>query len=193
MLTCLLLLLAAPQNKDDGVLLAMEMLRGVQAQIAALRQEIQQRHDAIETMKGDLAAVREETRRDRAVAPPAAAFLASPPAGSDSLGVAKSAVFAPRIEAESPRRRDTVQLKVRRIEPGAVRTLGEVELVPEAASVDLPLDQNGALYLVEWSTSDGHAYNLVLRDGASGQPAATVPVKPLQSQGRFVFVGYRVE
>ena len=30
MLTCLLLLLAAPQNKDDGVLLAMEMLRGVQ-------------------------------------------------------------------------------------------------------------------------------------------------------------------
>ena len=78
-------------------------------------------------------------------------------------------------------------------EPGAVRTLGEVELVPEATSVDLPLDQNGALYLVEWSTSDGHAYNLVLRDGASGQPAATVPVRPLQSQGRFVFVGYRVE
>ena len=193
MLTCLLLLLAGPQNKDDGMLLAMEVMRGVQAQIAALRQEIQQRHDAIETMKGDLAALREDTRRDRAVAPPAAAFLASPPTGSDTLGVAKSAVFAPRIEAESPRRRDTVQLKVRRIEPGAVRTLGEVELVPEATSVDLPLDQNGALYLVEWSTSDGHAYNLVLRDGASGQPAATVPVKPLQSQGRFVFVGYRVE
>ena len=57
----------------------------------------------------------------------------------------------------------------------------------------LPIDQNGALYLVEWSTTDGQSYNLVLRDGASGQPAATVPVKPLQSQGRFVFVGYRVE
>jgi len=41
--------------------------------------------------------------------------------------------------------------------------------------VDLPIDQSGALYLVEWSTSEGHVYNLVLRDGASGQLAASVP------------------
>jgi hypothetical protein len=66
-------------------------------------------------------------------------------------------------------------------------------LPPDAVFADLPIDQNGALYLVEWSTTDGQSYNLVLRDGASGQPAATVPVKPLQNQGRFVFVGYRVE
>jgi hypothetical protein len=59
--------------------------------------------------------------------------------------------------------------------------------------VDLPIDQNGALYLVEWSTSEGHAYNLVLRDGASGQPAASVPVRERQSEGRFALVGYRVD
>lgn len=196
MLACFFLLLAAPQRADDGALLAMDMLRGVHAQLAALRQEVRQeqqkREEAANGMKGDLASMREEGRRDRATTL-AAPFLASPPASSDSLGVAKGAVFAPRIEAESPRRRDTILLKVRRIEPGAVRTVGDVEFPADAVSVDLPLDQNGALYLVEWSTSDGHTYNLVLRDGASGQPAATVPVKPLQSQGRFVFVGYRVE
>lgn len=193
MLACLLLVLATSQGRDDGALLAVEMLRGVQAQLAALRHEMQQRHEALETMKGDLATVRDEARRERVATPLATSFLASPPTGSDSLGVARAAVFAPRIEAESPRRRDTVQIKVKRIEPGAVRTVGDLEFVADALSVDLPLDQNGALYIVEWSTSDGQSYNLVLRDGASGQPAATVPVKPLQSQGRFVFVGYRVE
>jgi hypothetical protein len=71
--------------------------------------------------------------------------------------------------------------------------VAEVELTSDAPSVDLPLDQNGALYLVEWLTAEGQTYNLVLRDGASGQPAASAPVKALQAQGRFVFVGYRVE
>jgi hypothetical protein len=197
MIACLLLLLAAPQSRDDGAGMAIEM-RSVSAQVAALRFEMtafrlgmKERLEAIEAVKTDLAAMREEARRDRAsVAGP---FLSSPPAGSDSLGVAKGAVFAPRVEAESPRRRDTILLKVKRIEPGAVRTVGEVEFPPDGVFAELPIDQNGGLYLVEWSTTDGHSYNLVLRDGASGQPAATVPVKPLQSQGRFVFVGYRVE
>ena len=39
--------------------------------------------------------------------------------------------------------------------------------VGRLAGVDLPIDQSGALYLVEWSTSEGHVYNLVLRDGAT--------------------------
>jgi hypothetical protein len=46
---------------------------------------------------------------------------------------------------------------------------------------------------VEWSTSDGNAYFLQLKDGASAQTVAQVQVKQLQSQGRFIFVGYRVD
>jgi hypothetical protein len=107
--------------------------------------------------------------------------------------VARTAVFAPRVEVESFLRHDSVYLKLRRVEAGLVRTVGELEITPDAPGVDLPLDQSGALYLVEWSTSEGHVYNLVLRDGASGQPAASVPVKEKQSEGRFVLVGYRVE
>jgi hypothetical protein len=82
---------------------------------------------------------------------------------------------------------------VKRIEAGAIHKIAEVELQSDASGVELPLDQNGALYLVEWVTTEGQSYNLVLKDGASGQPAASAPVKALQAQGRFVFVGYRVE
>jgi hypothetical protein len=71
--------------------------------------------------------------------------------------------------------------------------VAELELTPDLSGIDLPLDQSGAVYVVEWSTSEGHLYDLVLRDGASGQPAASVPVKERQSEGRFVLVGYRVE
>ena len=59
--------------------------------------------------------------------------------------------------------------------------------------MDLPIDQSGALYIVEWATSDGNAYGLELKDGTSAQVVAAVQVKQLQSQGRFIFVGYRVE
>jgi hypothetical protein len=193
MIACLLLLLAAPQGRDDGgAAMFAEMMRGVELQVAALRTEMKQRQEATEGVKTEMAALRDEVRKG-AGTPLAAPFLSSPPASSDSLGVAKGPVFAPKVDADSPRRRDTIVLKVKRIEPFAVRLVGEIELVPDAVSIELPLDQNGALYLVEWSTTDGQSYNLVLRDGASGQPAATVPVKPLQSQGRFVFVGYRTE
>ena len=107
--------------------------------------------------------------------------------------MAKSAVLAPRVEVESFLRHDTVVLKLRRVEATAVRTVAELELTPDASGVDLPIDQSGALYLVEWSTSEGHVYNLALRDGASGQLAASVPVKEKQNEGRFVLVGYRVD
>jgi hypothetical protein len=145
-------------------------------------------------VRQELVGVRDDVREMRERPQPVAApFLAGPPASSDKLGVARGAVFAPRIEVDSFLRHDTVVLKLRRVEASAVRPVAEVQLDPDENGVDLPIDQSGALYIVEWSTSEGHVYNLVLRDGASGQPAASVPVKEKQNEGRFVLVGYRVE
>jgi hypothetical protein len=107
--------------------------------------------------------------------------------------VAKVAVFAPRLELESTRRHDTVFLKLRRIEADGVQLIGESEIGQDATGTDLALDKSGAVYVLEWVTSDGHNYNLLLKDGASGQTAAVVAVKQLQAQGRFLFVGYKLE
>jgi hypothetical protein len=191
MLALALLLLLPPAQEADA--LRSEVNR-LQTELALLRDSQKVRDAFLEKVGQELVGVRDEVRelRDRPQ-PVAAPFLAAPPAGSDRLGVAKGAVFAPRVEVDSFLRHDTVLLKVRRVEAAAVRTVAEVELTPDANGVDLPIDQSGALYLVEWSTSEGHVYNLVLRDGASGQPAASVPVKEKQSEGRFVLVGYRVE
>jgi len=195
MLMLALLLLAPPDKVTPDLGVVVGELQRVQGQLAALRQELFQRTEALEAMKNDVAAMREEARgaRERAAATVAAPFLSAPPPPSDSLGVAKTAVFAPRLEVDSPRRHDTITLRVRRVEAGALHTVAEVELQSDAPSIDVPLDQNGALYLLEWATAEGQAYNLVLRDGASGQPAASAPVKALQTQGRFVFVGYRLD
>lgn len=125
--------------------------------------------------------------------PIAGPFLSGPPQSSDSAGIAKVAVFAPRVEVDSARRHDTVFLKLRRIESESVALIGEAEIGQDGSGADLALDKSGALYVLEWATSDGHSYNLLLKDGASGQTAATVTVKPLQAQGRFLFVGYRLE
>jgi hypothetical protein len=191
------LLAAAPRSRGDELNdLRGEVgrLRGEMSRMETARRE---RDEAIAGMRSDVRALTEgldgirENLKDRAAI--AAPFLAAPPPSSDTVGVAKFAVFAPRFEAESPRRRDTVFLKIRRIDAGAIRTVAEIELGSDQPTVDVPLDQNGALYLVEWSTSEGHNYSLVLKDGASGLPAATVQVKPLQAQGRFLFVGYRVD
>jgi hypothetical protein len=191
MIALALLLLLGPVQEADA--LRSEVSR-LQSEVALLRGALHERDALLGTVREELAGVREDVRelRDRPQ-PVAAPFLAAPPVGSDRLGVAKSAVFAPRVEVESFLRHDTVVLKLRRVEAAGVRTVAEVELTPDATGVDLPIDQSGALYLVEWSTSEGHVYNLVLRDGASGQPAASVPVKEKQSEGRFVLVGYRVD
>lgn len=185
-----LFLLAAPQ---EATALRAEVAR-LEREIAVVHAALRERDALLDTVREALAATREDVRelKDRPQ-PVAAPFLAAPPPSSDRLGVARTAVFAPRVEVESFLRHDTVTLKVRRVEAGAVRTVADVELTPDASGVDLPIDQSGALYVVEWSTSEGHAYNLVLRDGASGQPAASVPVKEKQSEGRFVLVGYRLE
>lgn len=187
----LALLLAAPAQEPEALRSEVRRLEG---QLALALGALAERDTLLGVVREELRAVREDLGelKDRPQ-PVAAPFLASPPAPSDRLGVARSAVFAPRVEVESFLRHDTVVLRLRRVEAAAVRTVAEVELTPDASGVDLPIDQSGALYLVEWTTSEGHAYNLVLRDGASGQPAASVPVKERQSEGRFVLVGYRVD
>jgi hypothetical protein len=191
MLALALLLLLPPAQEESA--LRSEVMR-LQTELATLRDSQKVRDEFLATVRQELVGVRDDVRdlRERPQ-PVAAPFLAGPPASSDKLGVAKGAVFAPRVEVDSFLRHDTVVLKLRRVEASAVRPVAEVELAPDENGVDLPIDQSGALYLVEWSTSEGHVYNLVLRDGASGQPAASVPVKEKQSEGRFVLVGYRVE
>jgi hypothetical protein len=186
-----LLLLLGPAQEPDALRSEVNRLQG---EVRLLSDALHERDRLLGTVREELAGVREDLHelRDRPQ-PVAAPFLASPPASSDKLGVAKGAVLAPRVEVESFLRHDTVVLKVRRVEAGAVRTVAELELTPDASGVDLPIDQSGALYLVEWSTSEGHVYNLVLRDGASGQPVSSVPVKEKQSEGRFVLVGYRLD
>ncbi len=186
-----LLLLLPPVQEESA--LRSEVMR-LQTELALLRDTQKVRDEFLETVRQELVGVRDDVREMRERPQPVAApFLAGPPASSDKLGVARGAVFAPRIEVDSFLRHDTVVLKLRRVEASAVRPVAEVQLDPDENGVDLPIDQSGALYIVEWSTSEGHVYNLVLRDGASGQPAASVPVKEKQNEGRFVLVGYRVE
>jgi hypothetical protein len=193
MLPLAVLLLLGTNPVQEAEALRSDVLR-LRSEVALLLGAVREHDTLLGKVRDELAGAREDLRelKDRPQ-PLAAPFLAAPPVGSDRLGVARTAVFAPRVDVESFLRHDTVLLKLRRVEAGAVRSVGEVEITPDAPGVDLPLDQNGALYLVEWSTSEGHVYNLVLRDGASGQPVASVPVKEKQSEGRFVLVGYRVD
>jgi hypothetical protein len=188
------LLLAAPQRAPEPDALVGEV-RLLQAQVAALRVELARREEGLQELKQDMGGVKDELRgmRDRPAQPLAIPFLSGPPTSSDAVGVAKVVVFAPRVEVESLRRHDVVFLKVRRLEAASARSVSEAELLPDQDAVALPLDQSGALYAVDWSTSEGHSYSLILRDGATGLPAVTVQVKPLQSQGRFLFVGYRLD
>jgi hypothetical protein len=189
----LFLLLLLPVQDEAGAALRSEVGR-LKGEVTVLQGAVRDRDALLGTVREELAGAREDLRELRERPQPVAApFLAAPPPSSDKLGVAKTAILAPRVGGDSVLRHDTVVLKLRRVEAGAVRTVAELELTPDASGVDLPLDQNGALYLVEWTTSEGHIYNLVLRDGASGQPAASVPVKEKQSEGRFAFVGYRVD
>ena len=179
---------------DEVTVLRAELGR-LRGDISALESEKKRWETGVSELRESMKAVTEgvDVLRDRVATPVAAPFLSAPPPSSDTVGVAKVAVFAPRVEAEAQRRRDIVFLKLKRVEAGQVKLVAEVELPADQAGVDLPLDQNGALYIVEWATSDGNAFNLQLKDGTSALTAAFVQVKNLQSQGRFIFVGYRVE
>ena len=186
-----LLLLGGPQ---DSQALRAEIHR-LESRVATLDAAVLVRDELLVAVRDELQAVRADMKKMSESPPrgPAATFLAGPARGSDRFGVAQAAVFAPRIEVETQVRHDTLYLKVKRVETSALVTVGEVELTPDSGGVDLPLDENGALYLVEWETTEGHVYTLVLRDGASLQPAASVAVTEYESKGLFAFVGYRVE
>ena len=148
----------------------------LEREVARLESAVRERDEILGDVREQIVAVREDVRRLREHPPRdlAAAFLSSPANGSDRLGVARAAVFAPRVEVDSSVRHDTVYLTVKRVEPTAVTVVAEVELTADLDGIDLPLDDSGALYVVDWETSEGHVYKLVLRDGASDQPAASV-------------------
>lgn len=170
--------------RQDIALLA-GLVRGVEARLGE-RVEALSQH--MKTQGEEIGAL--ARRGGSSVAAP---FLAAPPPSSDFAGVAKVAVFAPRVEVDSARRHDNVTLKLRRLEAGGSQGASEITLGSDETATALPIGASGALYVVDWSTSEGQSYTLHLRDGATGQIAATVQVKPLQNEGKFIFVGYRLD
>lgn len=179
-------LLSAQAGQGSGVELVL-----VQQQLAVLQQLVEVRMTGIEQELEELrgALARAGARSESLAAP----FLASPPPSSDTVGVARVPVFAPRLVVDSPARHDLVFVTVFRIEAQGRREVARVELSQDPAGVALPVDRSGALYLLEWKTSSGHSYELQLRDGLSGLVAAAVRVKPLEHEGRFLLVGYSAE
>lgn len=192
-----LVLLLGPQEGrpaavDMGPVLSE--LRGLRQQVSLLELALRERDAALSEMRTQLRTLGTELSevKERSAPAPSSPFIGGPPVPSDAVGVASTVVFAPRLEGDNVRRRDLVKVRVRRVEPGGFRAVGEVELGQDGF-VDLPIDQNGALYVADWSTGDGQTFALVLRDGATNQEAAAVKVKPEQSEGRFFFVGYRLQ
>ena len=180
----LLLLTAGPARGQDGpidedVKRLRDEMRGLQSSVQGMSKELGR----------ELAFV-----RDRLSLVIATTFLSAPPPSSDVVGVARVAVFAPRIEAEIGRERDALHLRVKRVDASGVRPVGgDIQVPAGQLQVALPVDQNGALYIVEWWTSEGYSYSVQLRDGASELTAATVQVRPLQNKGRFLYVAYKLE
>jgi hypothetical protein len=195
LLPLVLIALVAPQTPAPApeISALQAELQRLQSSVTALETKLRQRDDALDALTADLKTVQAGVTdlRSRPVTPPSGPFMAAPPPSSDAVGVAKTVVFAPRVEADTLKRRDLVILKVRRVDASGVQLIGERELGEEA--VDLPIDQNGALYIVDWSTTEGPTYNLVLRDGTNSLTAATAQVRVQQTQGKFIFVGYRAE
>lgn len=194
---------AAPRARAQeatSLALVAGQLQRLQGELAALRLAVAGHDERLAAVQRDVKAAAADTadlkeRAARLAGQPvlAAVFLASPPAASDSLGVAKTMVFAPRLQLESVRRHDTLFLKLRRIEPDAVKLVAELELAGSESTLNLPIDLSGGLYALDWSTSEGFTFTLSLRDGASDQSAASVQARPLQNEGRFLFVGARLE
>lgn len=175
-------------------------LRRLRGELHTLSAALEQRDKTLSAMQAelakagaDLAAMRANLRELAALPVTANAFLVSPPQGADALGVAKAMLFEPRLQLESARRHDTLFVKLRRIEPDTIVLLADLELGASDSLLTLPIDRNGALYAVEWSTEEGFTFTLSLQDGASEQTAASVQVRPLLNRGRFLFVGARLE
>lgn len=190
----MVILLAPQEGRPVDLAPVVAEMRGLREQVALLEVALRQREAALGEMQTQLRALGSELAevKDRTAPPPSSAFMGGPPLASDAVGVARAVVFAPRLEGDNVRRRDLVRVRVRRVEPGGFRPVGEVELGQDG-TIDLPIDQNGALYVADWATGDGQTFTLVLRDGASLQEAASVKVRPEQAQGHFFFVGYRLQ
>jgi hypothetical protein len=167
----------------------------LEGEVRSLRDKIGEKEGVIRTMTDEAQATSREVAelRGRLETLVAGPFLASPPPGSDTAGVAKHAVFAPQIDVDLAQRHDLFSFVLRRIGPIDVSTLASFDLVSDQDKVAVPIDRNGALYVLDWVTSEGYNSTLVLRDGATGQAAATVQIRPQQRSGRFIFVGYNVE
>jgi len=172
-----------------------EIMR-LRSRVVFLEEQLKQRDEQLANMGRDLKALADalgDVKERLGPAPLGGPFLEAPPPSSDTVGVAKQVVLSPRLEVDSALRHDLVALRLRRIETGGIHLVAELEVGTDVLGVDLPIDQNGAVYLLEWSTSEGFNYNLVLRDAVTGKSAASVQVKQLQPQGRFLFVGYRLD
>jgi hypothetical protein len=193
--TLLLVLVPAPARPADKLDELQVEVGRLRAQLINVEGMVRVREEQLGSLARELREMGQDVKALRAPAPQpmAGPFLSGPPPSSDTAGIAKVAVFAPKVEVDSSRRHDSVNLKLRRIEADAVTAVAEVEIGRDTLGTDIPLDKSGALYVLEWSTTEGHSYNLLLRDGASGLIAATVAVKQLQAQGRFLFVGYRLD
>jgi hypothetical protein len=177
--------LAAAQSESSRAESTADMDR-LRAEVGKLDGSI---HEIGGDLKRELAFV-----RDRLSLVVATTFLQSPPPSSDVVGVAHVAVFAPHIEADNAHHRDVLVLRVRRVDASGLRTIGpDIEIASGQMSTALPVDQNGALYIVEWSTAEGYSYAVQLKDGATEAPVASVQVRPLQNRGRFMYVGYKLE
>jgi hypothetical protein len=162
-------------------------------ELEKLRDQLREVDTSIQTMQKELG--REIAYvRERFSLVIATSFLTSPPPSSDSVGVARVPVFGPRLEADTSRHRDSLNVRIKRVEASGMRVIGaDLEVTSGQPSVPLPVDQNGALYVVEWWTSEGFNYPVQIRDGATEQPVATVQVRPQQNKGRFLYVGYRLD
>jgi hypothetical protein len=190
----LVVLLAAQESSGPDMRPYIAEMREMRRQIGLLEIALRERATVLDLMAGQVRSVQSDVADIKArPVPPASPFMGGPPVSSDTVGVAKTVVFAPRVEADNTRRRDLVKIRVRRLEASGSRPVGgEVELGADGF-VDLPIDQNGGLYVADWSTTDGQTFTLTLRDGATGQEAASAKITTLQSQGSFLFVGYRLD
>jgi hypothetical protein len=177
-------------GQDEGAL-AAEIER-LQRRVAALEERLRERDAALAELAAELRALAGIVEA-KPVLGVAAPFLAAPPAASDLVGVARAAVFAPRLAVDARVGHDTLFVRLRRIEADRVVTVAEAELTQDMADLELRLDRSGALYALEWWTAEGHSLALALRDGATALPAATAQVKPQDARGRFLFVGYRLD
>src|SRR5262245_50475383 len=142
------LLAQAPASSSSSEQLAAVQgeLRRLQGTVAALETKMRQRDEDMDGMKRDLETVGAGVAdlRSRPPALSSGPFMAAPPPSSDAVAVAKTVVFAPRLEVDTLKHRDAVSLKIRRVEPSGAKLIAERELASEDG-VELPVDLNGAL------------------------------------------------